>query len=80
MPTAAAARGSRLAAVKPGSVLTSRHQKTAVFVHAEVDAAVDVELQRPMHAQREILARAVCSGVSSAGKISSAPPAWYFAA
>src|SRR5262245_14358962 len=29
--------------------------ETAVPVHAEVDAAVDVELQRAMHAQREIL-------------------------
>ncbi len=28
MPTAAAARGKRLAAVKPGSVLTSRHQSS----------------------------------------------------
>ena len=55
MPTAAAARGKRLAAVRPGSVLTSRHQSSPAAIHAKVHAAVGVELQRAMHAQREIL-------------------------
>ncbi len=61
MPAAFAACGSRLVAVMPGSELTSRHQKPAFRIAAEIHPAVGAEFQRPMRRQRMLSAAAAAS-------------------